>query len=216
MAKRVGVIGSGDVGRTLADGFLAHGYEVMCGTRRPEKLADWQRAGGARASVGSTAEAARFGELVVLAVKGGAAEEAIADCGPENLAGKTVIDTTNPIADAPPDHGVLRFFTGLDESLMERLQRAAPEARFVKCFSCVGHALMVDPDFGGTRPTMFVCGDSEEAKREVAGVLEQFGHEPCDMGGAQAARAIEPLCILWCIPGFLRNEWTHAFKLLRQ
>ena len=216
MAKRVGVIGSGDVGRVLANGFLAHGYEVMCGSRRPEKLADWQRAGGARASVGSGADAARFGELVVLAVKGSAAEEAIADCGPENLAGKTVIDTTNPIADAPPDHGVLRFFTSLDESLMERLQRAAPEARFVKCFSSVGNALMVNPDFGGTRPTMFLCGDSDEAKREVAGVLEQFGHEPCDLGGRQAARAIEPLCILWCIPGFLRNEWTHAFKLLRQ
>jgi 8-hydroxy-5-deazaflavin:NADPH oxidoreductase len=216
MAKRVGVIGSGVVGRVLADGFLEHGYEVMCGTREPEKLADWRRAGGAKASVGSVAHAARFGDLVVLAVKGAAAEKAVADCGPENLAGKTVIDATNPIADAPPDHGVLRFFTSLDESLMERLQRAAPEAHFVKCFSCVGNGQMVNPDFDGTKPTMFLCGDSDDAKREVAGVLAQFGHEPCDMGGVQAARAIEPLCILWCIPGFLRNEWTHAFKLLRR
>lgn len=215
MAKRVGVIGSGTVGRVLADGFLAHGYEVMCGTREPAKLEDWREAGGERASVGSTAEAARFGELVVLAVKGSAAEKAVADIGPENLAGKTVIDTTNPIADAPPDHGVLRFFTTLDESLMERLQRAAPEARFVKCFSSIGGALMVNPDLGGVKPTMFLCGDSEQAKGEVARVLEQFGHEPYDMGGVQAARAIEPLCILWCIPGFLRGEWTHAFKLLR-
>jgi predicted dinucleotide-binding enzyme len=216
MAKRVGMIGSGVVGRVLATGFLTHGYEVMCGTREPDKLADWQRAGGPRASLGSPADAARFGEIVVLAVKGTGAEAAIAACGPDNLAGKTVIDTTNPIADAPPENGVLRFFTDLDESLMERLQRAAPEARFVKCFSSVGNALMVDPDFGGTRPTMFLCGDSEEAKREVAEVLEQFGHEPCDLGGRQAARAIEPLCILWCIPGFLRGEWTHAFKLLRR
>jgi hypothetical protein len=216
MAKRVGVIGSGVVGRVLADGFLTHGYEVMCGTRHPEKLADWQRAAGSRASIGSSAEAARFGDLVVLAVKGSAAERAVADCGPENLAGKTVIDATNPIAEAPPDHGVLRFFTTLDESLMERLQRAAPQAHFVKCFSSVGNALMVNPDFGGTKPTMFICGDSEAAKREVSQLLEQFGHEPCDLGGVQSARAIEPLCILWCIPGFLRNEWTHAFKLLRQ
>jgi predicted dinucleotide-binding enzyme len=216
MGKRVGVLGSGVVGRVLADGFLKHGYEVKIGTRQPDALADWRRAGGDRASLGSTKEAAGFGDLVVLAVKGTAAEKAIADCGLENLAGKTVIDATNPIAEAPPDHGVLRFFTTLDESLMERLQRAAPQAHFVKCFSCVGNALMVNPDFGGARPTMFICGDSEEAKREVAAVLDQFGHEPCDMGGVQAARAIEPLCILWCIPGFLRNEWTHAFKLLRK
>ena len=216
MAKKVGVIGSGDVGRVLADGFLKYGYEVMIGSRDPAKLADWKASGGERASLGSMAEAAQFGDLVVLAVKGAAAEHAVELCGPAALAGKTVIDATNPIAEAPPDHGVLRFFTTLDDSLMERLQRRAPEARFVKCFSCVGNALMVNPDFGGTLPTMFICGDSDEAKREVSEVLAQFGHEPCDMGAAKAARAIEPLCILWCIPGFLRNEWTHAFKLLRQ
>ncbi|HEV8241831.1 MAG TPA: NAD(P)-binding domain-containing protein [Thermoanaerobaculia bacterium] len=216
MAKRVGVIGSGDVGRELADGFLKHGYEVMIGSRDPEKLADWKERGGEHASLGTMAEAAEFGDLVVLAVKGAAAEHAVELCGPAALAGKTVLDATNPIAEAPPDHGVLRFFTTLDESLMERLQRLAPEARFVKCFSCIGSALMVNPDLGGQRPTMFICGDSDEAKQETAEVLAQFGHEPCDMGGAQSARAIEPLCILWCIPGFLRNEWTHAFKLLRQ
>ena len=216
MAKRVGVIGSGDVGRVLADGFLRHGWEVMIGSRDPAKLADWKERGGERASLGSMAEAAQFGDLVVLAVKGSAAENAVELCGPAALAGKTVIDATNPIAEAPPERGVLRFFTTLDESLMERLQRLAPAARFVKCFSCVGNALMVNPDFDGVLPTMFICGDSDEAKREVAAVLAQFGHEPCDMGTAQAARAIEPLGILWCIPGFLRNEWNHAFKLLRQ
>lgn len=215
MAKRVGVIGSGDVGRVLADGFLEYGYEVKIGSRDPAKLADWKESGGERASLGSMAEAAQFGDLVVLAVKGAAAEHAVQLCGPDALAGKTVIDATNPIAEAPPDHGVLRFFTGPDESLMERLQRLAPDARFVKCFSCIGSDLMVNPDLGGVQPTMFICGDSDEAKREVAEVLAQFGHEPCDMGTAPAARAIEPLAILWCIPGFLRNEWSHAFKLLR-
>ncbi len=216
MAKRAGVIGSGVVGRVLADGFLKHGYEVMIGSREPEKLADWQERGGERAALGSMAEAAQFGDLVVLAVKGTVAEHAVELCGPAALAGKTVIDATNPIAEAPPDHGLLRFFTTIDDSMMERLQRRAPDARFVKCFSSVGNALMVNPDLGGTLPTMFICGDSDEAKREVSEVLPQFGHEPCDMGGVQAPRAIEPLCILWCIPGFLRNEWTHAFKLLRQ
>jgi len=216
MAKRVGVIGSGGVGRVLADGFLKYGYEVMIGSRDPARLADWKEKGGERASLGSMAAAAQFGDLVVLAVKGSAAEHAVELCVPAALAGKTVIDATNPIAEAPPDHGVLRFFTTLDDSLMERLQRLAPEARFVKCFSCIGSGLMVNPDLGGAQPTMFICGNSDEAKREVTEVLAQFGHEPCDMGAAQAARAIEPLCILWCIPGFIRNEWTHAFKLLRR
>ena len=215
MAKRVGVIGSAVVGQVLADGFLKHGYEVMRGSRDPAKLEEWRQRAGAGAAVGTFEEAARFGDMVVLAVKGAAAEHAVQLCGPDNLAGKTVMDATNPIAERPPEHGVLRFFTTLDESLMERLQRLAPEARFVKCFSCVGNALMVDPDFGGTRPTMFLCGNSDEAKREVTAVLDEFGHEAADMGGVEGARAIEPLCILWCIPGFLRNEWTHAFKLLR-
>jgi hypothetical protein len=135
-------------------------------------------------------------------------------CG--DLAGKTVIDATNPIADAPPTHGVLRFFTTLDESLMERLQKRAPKANFVKAFSCVGNAFMVNPDFGGQKPTMFLCGANANAKAEVQKILEQFGWEWEDLGGVEAARAIEPLCMLWCIPGFLRNQWAHAFKLLRK
>jgi len=109
---------------------------------------------------------------------------------------------------------VLKFFTNLDESLMERLQNAFPEAHFVKAFSSVGNACMVNPQFQGGKPTMFICGNSEAAKATVRGVLDQFGWETADMGKAEAARAIEPLCMLWCIPGFLRNDWVHAFKLL--
>ena len=216
MLRRVGVIGSGVVGGVLADGFVRHGYDVMRGSRDPGKLADWATGTQTGASAGTMAEAAAFGDLVVLAVKGGAAEQAVALCGVDNLAGKTVIDTTNPIADLPPENGVLRFFTSLGESLMERLQRRAPQARFVKAFSCVGNALMVNPDLGGQVPTMFICGDSAAAKQEVQEVLRQFGWEWEDLGGVEAARAIEPLCMLWCIPGFLRNQWTHAFKLLRR
>ena len=216
MAKsRVAVIGSGDVGRALADGFLEHGYEVMRASRDPAKLDAWKANAVAGASTGTFEQAALWGDLVVLAVKGTAAESAVALCGAANLAGKTVIDATNPIADAPPVNGVLSFFTSLDDSLMERLQRLAPEAHFVKAFSCVGNALMVDPDFGGIKPSMFICGNDEGAKAEVGRVLDEFGWETADMGAAEAARAIEPLCILWCIPGFARNEWSHAFKLLR-
>ncbi len=213
---KVGVVGSGVVGQTLADGFLKHGYEVMRGTRDPAKLAAWKKTAGAKASVGTFAETARFGQLVVLAVKGSAAEAAVKLCGVESLAGKTVIDTANPIADAPPVNGVLSFFTGLDESLMERLQKLAPAAHFVKAFSCVGSQGMVNPDFSGVRPTMFICGNDSGARQEVEAVLTQFGWETEDMGEAEAARAIEPLCMLWCIPGFRQNRWTHAFKLLRR
>ena len=215
-AQKVGVIGSGAVGQALADGFLKHGFEVMRGTREPEKLATWKSATKEKVSVGGFDEAARFGDLVVLAVKGTAAESAVKLCGPDQLAGKTVIDTTNPIADAPPDHGVIRFFTEPNDSLMERLQKLAPRANFVKAFSCVGNALMVNPNFGGTRPTMFICGNRAEAKEEVKLILARFGWEVEDLGSVEAARAIEPLCILWCIPGFLNNQWTHAFKLLKK
>jgi hypothetical protein len=133
----------------------------------------------------------------------------------ENLAGKPIVDATNPIADTPPANGVLKFFTSLEDSLMERLQREFAGARFVKAFNSVGNASMVDPKFKGGQPTMFICGNDEAAKKIVTGILDEFGWETADMGAAEAARAIEPLCILWCIPGFLRQEWTHAFKLLK-
>jgi len=212
---KVGVIGSGVVGQTLADGFLKHGHEVTRGSRDPAKLAAWKGGAGPKARVGTFVEAAGFGELVVLAVKGSAAAEAMDACR-SALAGKTVIDTTNPIAEAPPVNGVLRFFTGPNESLMEALQARAPAARLVKAFSCVGNALMVDPALPGGKPTMFICGNDEGAKRQVRAVLDQFGWETEDMGAAEAARAIEPLCMLWCIPGFRQGQWMHAFKLLRK
>ena len=196
--KKIGLLGSGAVGKVLAEGFLKHGYHVMLGSREPAKLAAWQAAAGSRPAVGTFADAARFGEVVVLAVKGTAAEEVVRLVGPDILSGKTVIDTTNPIADAPPVNGVLRFFTTLDESLMERLQRLAPAVRFVKAFSSVGNALMVN----------------SAAKADVTGILDQFGWGSEDMGGVEAARAIEPLCMLWCIPGFRQNRWRHALKLL--
>jgi len=214
--SKVGVLGSGVVGQTLADGFLRHGHEVMRGSREPDKLASWKSGAGGKASVGTFAQAAAFGEMVVLAVKGTAAEEAITLSGINQLAGKIVLDTTNPIADAPPVNGVLSYFTGPNESLMERLQKKAPAARFVKVFSSVGSAFMVNPDFGGIKPTMFICGNDADAKAEVARLLDRFGWETEDVGSVEGARAIEPLCILWCLPGFLRNQWTHAFKLLKK
>lgn len=213
--KKVAVIGSGVVGQVLADGFLKHGYEVVRASREPSKLEDWKKGASGKASVATPPEAVKSADLVVLAVKGTAAEEAVALCG-EALAGKTVLDTTNPIANAPPTNGVLAFFTNFEESLMERLQKKAPKANFVKAFSCVGAVSMVNPDYAGTKPTMFICGSRPDAKAEATAVLSQFGWETEDMGTVEAARAIEPLCILWCIPGLLGHGWNHAFKLLHR
>ena len=211
---KIGVLGSGVVGQVLADGLLKHGHDVMRGTRDPAKLAAWRASHhGGHAQVGTFAEAARFGYLVILAVKGSAAVEVVAACGAE-LDGKAVLDTTNPIADAPPEDGVLRFFTGPNESLLERLQARAPGAHLVKAFSCVGSALMVDPDLPGGPPTMFICGDDDSARRQAAELVRQLGWGVEDLGRAAAARAIEPLCMLWCIPGFRQNRWRHAFRLL--
>jgi predicted dinucleotide-binding enzyme len=210
---KIGILGSGSVAQTLAGGFIRHGHEPMLGTRSQPKLAAWA-AQNPKATIGSIAEAARFGELLVLAVKGDVAADVLRAAEVANLAGKVIIDATNPIAEAPPINGVLRYFTTLDDSLMERLQREFAGARFVKAFNSVGNASMVNPTFKGGKPTMFICGNDESAKKAVTGILDDFGWETCDMGAVEAARAIEPLCMLWCIPGFLRQDWAHAFKLL--
>ena len=215
MSKKVGILGTGMVGQVLASGFLKHGHQVTIATRNPDKVADWldKNPGG---KVGSHKEVGAWADIIVLASKGTAAEAAIRLCDAADLAGKTIIDTTNPIADAPPTNGVLHYFTTLEESLMEQLQQANPKAHFVKAFNSVGNAYMVDPDFGAVKPTMFICGNDADAKQEVRVILDQFGWETEDMGGVEGARAIEPLCILWCMPGFARNQWNHAFKLLKR
>jgi len=210
---KIGIIGSGVVAQTLAAGVIQHGHQVTLGTRDASRLADFAaRTPGVR--VAGNAEAAAFGEVVVLAVKGSAALQAARAAG-AGLDGKPVLDTTNPIADAAPVDGVLPYFTGPNDSLMERLQQAHPEARFVKAFNSVGAARMIDPDFAGTRPTMFIAGNDAQAKATTTTLLAQVGWDAADMGGAVAARAIEPLAMLWCIPGFRDGSWMHAFKLLR-
>jgi hypothetical protein len=212
---KIGVLGSGVVAQTLGAGFLKHGHEVALGTREPVKLADW-RAANPGGKVVSFADAAGFGEVVVLAVGGEVALDALKLAGGNAFEGKVVIDACNPIGGGPPVNGVLRFFTSMTDSLMERLQAAFPRARFVKAFNSVGAAQMVNPQFAGGRPTMFICGADAEAKKVVAKLLDQFGWDSEDMGAVEAARAIEPLCMLWCIPGVGRGDWSpHAFKLLR-
>jgi 8-hydroxy-5-deazaflavin:NADPH oxidoreductase len=214
---KVGIIGSGNVGRVLAAGFLNEGHETMLGTRNisKEEVVKW-KSENTNALLGSFQETAQFGEVIVLAVSGLVAEDAIKLAGNEHLSNKVIIDATNPIAAVPPENGVIRYFTTLEESLMEKIQKILPDAKVVKAFSCVGNAFMYKPNFNGSIPTMFICGNDDAAKKTVTDILTSFGWETEDMGKVEAARAIEPLCILWCIPGFIRNQWTHAFKLLKK
>jgi predicted dinucleotide-binding enzyme len=211
--KRYGVLGSGAVGQALAKGLVANGYQARIGTRTPGKLAGFSKSTGIQE--GTFSEVAAWGEAVVLAVLGTAALDVVQLTGAGNLAGKLVIDATNPISDEPPQDGVLRYFTGPNDSLMERLQTAYPAVHFVKAFNSVGSDLMVHPLLSGGPPTMFYCGNDAGAKTVVAKLLEQLGWEGADMGSVVAARAIEPLAQLWCIPGFREDNWMHAFRLLR-
>lgn len=213
--SKIGILGSGQVAQILALGFKKHGHDVMIGSREPAKLTAWQAEKGAGIALGDFAATARHAEVVVLAVLGRAAASALDLAGHENLAGKVIIDTTNPIDEKPPVHGVLQYFTGPNESLMEQLQQRVPAARLVKAFSSVGNSFMVNPSFPDGRPTMFICGNDDAAKQEVSRLCDQFGWDTEDMGMVESARAIEPLCQLWCVRGFYRNQWTHAFKMLK-
>lgn len=211
--KKIGIIGSGVVAKTLAKGLLQEGFSVIMGTRDLTKLDEFKSVNNVE--VMSMTEAATNADIIILAVKGAVAIEALDVIGISNLTDKTVIDTCNPIANEAPVDGVLKYFTGPNESLMELLQNKAPKANFVKAFSCVGNAYMVHPNFEGQVPTMFYCGNNIQAKLEVKHLLEKLGWDTLDMGAAAGARAIEPLCMLWCIPGIREGKWNHAFKMLK-
>ena len=213
---KIGIIGSGLVGQVLARAFHAEGHEVMLGTRNTSKqeVVTFKK-NNPEIQISRFNETASFAEIIILAVAGAVVPEAISLSGLDNFTNKIVIDTTNPIAKEAPENGVLKYFTSMDKSLMERIQDQLPKAHIVKAFNSVGNALMYKPQFKHGMPTMFICGNDENAKKTVTQFLTSFGWETEDMGKVQAARAIEPLCILWCIPGFLHNQWSHAFKLLK-
>lgn len=211
---KIGILGSGDVAKTLAQGLIAKGDSVKLGSREGTKLSDFVST-HPLLSQGTFAEAAEYGELIILAVKGSKAKSALELAGAANLANKTLIDTTNPIADLPPVKGVLQYYTAANDSQGEQLQAAFPSAKVVKAFNSVGTAFMVNPAFEGGKPSMFIAGNDAQAKAQVSEILTQFGWETEDMGDIEASRAIEPLCQLWCLPGFTRNQWRQAFKFLK-
>ena len=213
--SRVGVLGSGEVGRRLASGFRSRGHDVMVGSRDPGKseLREWVSGDGVGIALGTFAQAAAFGELLVLAVLGDAAEEAIAEAGADDFSGKVVIDTMNPLdfsAGFPPKLSI----TG-EDSLGERVQRALPDAKVVKAFNTIGNPYFVDPVFSDGRPTMLIAGNDDDAKRTVGEVLGDFGWaDPVDIGGIEGSRELEAICIAWVKIGGARGSWDHGFKLL--
>jgi predicted dinucleotide-binding enzyme len=211
MTMKIGVLGSGHVGQALSKGLHALGHEVRIGSRAGGKLAEFSAASGV--TEGSFADVARFADVVVLAVKGTVAEALVQELGAA-LDGKVVLDTTNPISDAPPKDGIVQYFTGPNDSLLERLQAAAPKARVVKWFNSVGAHLMVSPKLAVT-PSMFICGNDADAKGVAGDLAKALGWNVEDVGTAAAGHAIEALCQLWCAPGFLRNDWMHAYAVLR-
>ena len=209
---KVGVLGSGDVGKTLGAGFASLGHEVKIGSRDPGKLKDWVEKTGSKASAGTFAETASFGEVLVLATLWEGTQHALQMAEVRNFDGKVVIDATNPLAFDGGPHLAL----GHTDSGGEQVQRWLPSARVVKAFNSVGHAHMVHPDFPGGPPDMFICGNDDEAKKTVTGILKDFGWPAIDVGGIEGARLLEPLCILWVGYGIRTGTWNHAFKLLRK
>jgi 8-hydroxy-5-deazaflavin:NADPH oxidoreductase len=212
---RVGVLGTGEVGRRLALGFAAQGHDVMIGSRDPDKpeLQEWLSGDGSGITAGTFAETAAHGELLALALFGMAAEQALSDAGLDNFSGKVVIDAMNPLdfsAGFPPKLGI----SG-EDSLGERVQRTLPEAKVVKAFNIIGNPYFVKPQFSEGQPTMLIAGDHEDAKQTVADVLADFGWpEPVDIGGIEGARELEAICIAWVKVGGARGAWDHGFKLL--
>jgi len=214
---KIGILGTGDVGKTLANAFLATGHQVMMGSREAanEKALAWAKevGAGSAASTGTFADAAKFAEVAVLALSWTGAENALKLAGAENLAGKVVIDAINPLnfgARGP------ELALGFTDSAGEQVQRWLPGARVVKAFNSVGYAQMFKPDFADGPPDMFICGNDDAAKKTVTDILMSFGWSTIDIGGIEGARLLEPLCVLWINYAMRAQSYSHAFKLLRK
>jgi predicted dinucleotide-binding enzyme len=211
---KVGILGSGAVGKSLARGFSALGHEVKIGSRTPEKLSDFVAEMAGRVSSGTFEEAARFGDLLALATLGEATTEAIRLSGDDSFDGKVVLDATNPLKSEegrPPGLSI-----GFDDSLGEQVQRQLPKARVVKCFNTAGNAHFYKPDFPGGPPDMFIAGNDADAKKIAGQVCQHFGWGVVDVGGIEGSRYLEPMCMTWVMHGILSGSWNHAFKMLKK
>ena len=217
MAKaKIGILGTGDVGKALGNGFVALGHDVQMGSReaKNEKAAAWAAKAGSHASTGTFTEAARFADVAIVATSWSGTENALTLAGPDNLAGKVVIDATNPLVFSPNAPPALAL--GHTDSGGEQVQRWLPKSYVVKAFNIVGNAHMVNPQFPGGPPDMFICGNDAEAKKTVVEILRAFGWPSIDIGGIEGARLLEPICVLWVLYGIRSGSWNHAFQLLRK
>jgi predicted dinucleotide-binding enzyme len=208
---KIGVLGSGPAGQTLASGLLEKGHPVLIGSRDPAKLDGWLRHAGAGAQVGTFVDAARFGEIVVLSVLGSAAEEVIRLAGPKNLTNKIVIDASDPLDFSSGRPGL---FVGTTDSLGERIQRLIPDAYVVKSLNVVQADVMINPGLTGDEPDMFIAGNNDEAKQTVTQLLAEFGWPVIDMGGIESARWLEALSLAWVVYSHRTGKTHHAFKLV--
>ena len=215
MNKKIGILGTGDVGKALGNAFLKTGHSVRMGSRSAtnEKALAWARQGGPEASVGTFAETAFWADGIVLATLGTATEGVIMQVGSVGFENKVVLDTTNPLKF---DAGKPELYLGHDDSLGERVQALLPKGRVVKVFNTVGNAHMYKPDFPGGPPDMFIAGNDEEAKKETGIMLREFGWGVVDLGGIEASRYLEPMCLAWVLYGMKTGGWNHAFKMLHK
>ena len=213
---KIGILGTGDVGRALGNGFIALGHEVKMGSRdaRNEKALAWASTAGINASAGTFADAVQFGDVIVLALLWAGAENAIKLADPENFADKVVIDAINPLVFEPGKGPALAV--GHTDSAGEQVQRWLPSAHVVKAFNIIGNAHMFKPDFPCGPPDMFICGNDAGAKQTVTEILKDFGWPTIDIGGIEGSRLLEPMCILWVGYAFGTGSGNHAFKLLRK
>lgn len=213
---KVGILGSGEVGQALGNGFVSRGHDVKLGAREAanEKITKWASKHPGKGSAGTFRDAASFGEIVVVATLWSGTESALRLAGAENFKGKVVLDVTNPLLFEPNQPPKLAV--GHTDSGGEQIQRWLPGARVVKVFNTVGNAHMVDPKFPGGPPDMFLCGNDEAARKTAADICRAFGWNAIDLGGLEGARLLEPMCILWVKVGILSGSFNHAFKLLRK
>jgi predicted dinucleotide-binding enzyme len=213
---KIGILGTGDVGKALGKGFLALGHEVKLGARDAtnEKAAAWVKENGGKASAGTFTDAAAFGELVVLATLGAGNKAALEQARPDNLKGKILIDATNPL-DFSRGFPPTLALSGNDSG-GEQVQRLAPGAKVVKAFNIVGNAHMFRPSFAGGPPDMFICGNDDAAKKQVTELLKEFGWNTTDIGRIEGSRYLEAMCMVWVMYAASTNQWNHAFKMLRK
>lgn len=213
---KVGILGSGDVAIALATGFAKLGNEVMLSSRDPnkEKMKNAIEKIGKQSCSGSFEEAAKFGEIVLIATAWSGTEDAIKLANTRNLSGKIVIDVTNPLDFS---EGAPKLILGHDNSAGEQIQKWLPESYVVKAFNIIGNPHMFMPEFKNGPPDMFFCGNDENSKNEVAKILHEFGWpNAIDLGDIKNSRLLESLAMIWIVYGSRTNSWNHAFKLLHK